>query len=324
MLNTKETRVRNKPMIAVSSCLLGNNVRFNGANSHKKMITEELAFIFDYQPVCPEMSAGFGVPREPIYLELKENDNIVAMKHDQVTDVSAQLQQGVDKAASSLQDIDGFILKKSSPSCGNGSVKLYNDKHGIIHNKADGFFVAYVKKHCPLVPLEDEGRLNDSYLKEHFIKRVLLTRQAKNEVLHAQSINELMAFHTRHKIILRLHHPDAQKALGRLLANGHRQNFELVKKSYYEMFLMALQRVATRGKHHTILQRMLREINKLISKQERDDLQHKIKQYHLGILPLAVPVEIIKHYLTRYDIEFLAQQSYLNLYPESLGLMSKM
>jgi uncharacterized protein YbbK (DUF523 family)/uncharacterized protein YbgA (DUF1722 family) len=315
--------MNHKIKVGVSSCLLGNNVRFNGANAHKKLVSQELAELFDYHVLCPEITAGFGVPREPIYLEGVAG-KIRVMTTDTKIDVTNNLKKGCQKVLTDLPSLSGFILKKSSPSCGQESVKIYSKKKGIIHTKADGKFVESLKEKYPLMPIEDEGRLNDPYLKEHFIKRIFLTAEAKNAVTKAKDFKVLQAFHTRHKIMLRLHHPVNQKILGRLVADNCREDFEAVKAEYLEVFLQSFQKVAERGNHHTVLQRILREINKLISDEERADLQVKLKRFYDGILPLAVPFEMVQHYLTHYKIDFLAQQSYLNLYPHSLGLMSKM
>ena len=314
-----------KILVATSSCLLGNNVRFNGANSHKKLITETLGSVFNLLPICPELAAGFGVPRPPIRLQqLLDNKNHQVISHDHQKNVTTALEKASLSIIDKLPVINGFILKKGSPSCGAGSVKLYNERQGIISYKEDGVFVAQVKKKLPLLPIEDEGRLNDAYLKEHFIKRVFLTYEANRNIFQANNISDLMAFHARHKILLRLHHPDNQKILGRMLSEVTEATFKQIKQEYYSLFLASFLKVAKRGNHFTILQRVLREINKLISKVERADLQKKIELFRAEKLPLAVPVEIIKHYLIRYNIEYLKQQSYLNLYPENLGLMSDM
>ncbi|MCF6766885.1 DUF523 and DUF1722 domain-containing protein [Thiotrichales bacterium 19S11-10] len=313
----------NNPIpIAVSSCLLGNNVRFNGANSHKKMITEELATLFDFHPICPEMFAGLGVPRKPIFLEKNSDDKIRVRQHETNKDLTDKLVVSAKSLIQKLPEVYGFILKKSSPSCGNGTVKLFTESHDMIHNKADGVFLSVLKEAKPLIPIEDEGRLNDPGLKEHFIKRVLLTYEVTELVKNCQSVSQLITFHTRHKMILRLHHPVNQKALGRLVASADTADLSQVLKEYYSLFLLSFQKVAKRGNHFTILQRILREINRLITKAEKENLQQKITAYRDGLLPLSVPVEMIKHYLIRYDIDFLKQQSYLNLYPENLGLMN--
>tara|TARA_R110001632_G_scaffold114041_4_gene225230 strand:- start:118 stop:1065 length:948 start_codon:yes stop_codon:yes gene_type:complete len=312
-----------KIKVGVSSCLLGNDVRFNGSNSHKKLVTNDLAELFEYHAVCAEIAAGFGVPREPIYLE-SSSGKIKVMTADTKVDVTDSLNKGCQKVLRGLPLLSGFILKKASPSCGQNTVKLYTEKKDVIHTKADGKFVEALKNKYPFMPIEDEGRLNDPYLKEHFIKRVFLTYEAKNKVLAAKDFNELKIFHTRHKIILRLHHPINQKILGRLIADNSKNNFDLIKEQYLDIFLSSFQKVALRGNHYTILQRLLRDINKLISDEERADLQDTLKRFYDGVLPLAVPFEMVRHYLKRYKIDFLEKQSYLNLYPHNLGLMSKM
>jgi uncharacterized protein YbbK (DUF523 family)/uncharacterized protein YbgA (DUF1722 family) len=310
--------------VATSSCLLGNNVRFNGANCHKKFLTKDLSEIFNLTPICPEVAAKLGVPRPPIRLVQAGGDSVIAESHKNNIDLTQRIEEASNKILDSLSGICGYILKKGSPSCGSGSVKLYNLKQGILSHKEDGVFVKALRNRYPLLPIEDEGRLNDAYLREHFIKRVYLTHEINKRFETLNTISELMDFHTRHKILLRLHHSDNQKELGNLLSNHKNLDIEKLKREYKQLFLASFVKVASRGKHHSILQRMLREINKLITKEERASFQSKLKLFYDEKLPLAVPVEMIKHYLIRYDIKYLKNQSYLNLYPDDLALMSNM
>lgn len=312
--------------IATSSCLLGNNVRHNGTNCHNKILTQNLAQVFDFKPICPELVAGFGVPRKSIRLQQNQNSNqaVAVTNGKQSFDVTKAIQKACDTIFDHLPDIYGFILKKSSPSCGFESVKRYNEKNNVISRKSDGLFVQHIRQRMPYIPFEHEGRLNDPYLKEHFIKRVFLHYEARHHVLEAESINDLMHFHARHKMLLKLHHPPNQKQLGQILAQHNLENFAAVKQHYHDLFLQSFMKVAKPGHHVTILQRLLRQINRKISQKQRVDFETKIKLFYERKLPLAVPVEMIKHHLLRHDIAYLKRQSYLNLYPECLALKSMM
>ncbi len=320
---TRKSSTSMKPIIAISSCLLGNNVRFNGSNSNNKMLGETFSDIFSYRIICPEVFAGLGIPRKPIYLQ-QYNQNILVLENDTSRDLTSTLDDACLTLVQKMKDVDGFILKKNSPSCGNKSVKVYNQEKNVIYNKANGRFVDTIERVIPNAVIEDEGRLNDPYLKEHFIKRVFLNAEVKSNHLNIITINDLMNFHLRHKMLMRLHNPDKQKLLGQLIAQSNHVAIEILKKKYFEIFVTIFEKVARKGHHVNILQRILREINKNINAEQRQDLQVKIKQFHDEVIPLAVPVEMIKHYLIRYRIEYLLKQSYLNLYPENLGLMSKM
>lgn len=301
-----------KPIIAISSCLLGNNVRFNGSNSNNKMLGETFSDIFSYRIICPEVFAGLGIPRKPIYLQ-QYNQNILVLENDTSRDLTSTLDDACLTLVQKMKDVDGFILKKNSPSCGHKSVKVYNHQKNVICNKANGRFVDTIERVIPNAVIEDEGRLNDPYLKEHFIKRVFLNAEVKSNHLNIITINDLMNFHLRHKMLMRLHNPDKQKLLGQLIAQSNHVAIEILKKKYFEIFVTIFEKVARKRHHVNILQRILREINKNINAEQRQDLQIKIKQFHDEIIPLAVPVEMIKHYLIRYRIEYLLKQSYLNL-----------
>ena len=309
-----------KILLGISSCLIGNNVRYNGGNANKKFFTTDWGEIFKYIPICPEVASGFGVPREPIYLE--SNNNIITVKTvDTKKDVTKNIYSGCEKVLSSLPDISGFVLKKASPSCGVGTVKVYNNKKGILTSKADGKFCELLKIKYPYLPIEDEGRLNDPKLREHFIKRVFLLHQAKVMLKEAKNLLELQSFHRKHKFILRLHSPIGQRRLGKLLCKQE-ISIEKLKEKYFNLFITLFDKVAKHGQHYSILQRLLKDINKLISKEEKVSLHKNIKLFYKGIMPLVVPIELINQYVLKYDIKILKEQSYLNLYPKELGLVN--
>ena len=307
-----------KPQVGLSSCIAGENVRFNGANCHKKLITGKLAAFFDYHPVCPEVSAGLPVPRPAMHLV--ENGDSLEVQAENGEILTADMEASAWRIITRLgRNLDGFILKKGSPSCGPGNTRRYTARQTLRHRHQDGIFATALKQAFPLLPLEDEGRLNDAGLREHFVKRVMLHHQARHEVLEATDLQHLLDFHTRHKLLLKLHHPDYARQLGQWLAAGTAQNWEQFKADYFERFMQAFVSPAGRGQHFQMLQRALRHINKQLGQAERADLQARLQAYYERRLPLAVPIELIRHYLVYYDLPFLASQSYLTLGAEAAG-----
>lgn len=310
-----------KIAVGVSACLLGQNVRFNGGNSHQAYLTKTLADYFDFKKVCPEVSAGLGVPRKPVYFQSAQQ-TIQVIEHDTGQDYTEKLTQTAEELIQNFPRVYGFILKKNSPSCGIGNVKIYDQNHVPIKEKADGIFVQVLKKHFPYLPIEDEGRLNDPYLREHFIKSVFLHYALDKEFLTAPDLNACIAFHTRHKMLLRLHHPELRKRLGQLLAQKNVDLHDL-KVQYADLFMQAIRRVARRRQHHTVLLRIFKSINKQLTLAQRENMQKVLKKYYKGLVPLAVPMELIRHFLNVYSIPFLEIQRYINPYPDELGLMAE-
>lgn len=312
-----------KILLGVSSCLLGNNVRFNGANSHKSFITKHLAEYFDYQAVCPEVAAGFGVPRPAMFMvsDLTAGNRVVS--HKDKGDKTDQLKDGIEKIFSKLPKVYGFILKSKSPSCGVKTARVFNDRHDYTGEKVDGLFVEALRTKYPLMPLEDEGRLNDHNLREAFIKQVYCYYDVQENLMTAKSIEEMMSFHARHKSLLRLHSHATKTLLGNMIANAKKDaNLDELKATYEKAFMEAVRKPVKRGHHYMALQNMLRKINPNLSKSERKYVQDVLERYRKSQIPLTVPIELIKFYLIKFDLPYLMNQSYLNPYPDALGLMN--
>lgn len=310
--------------VGISACLLGHNVRFNGSNCHKKWLTKTLSQYFDYQVVCPEVTAGLGVPRKTMFLvqdQAVEQPKLI-MRDDNHSELSDQLKEASQKLLKMCADVSGFIVKRGSPSCGLASAKLYNDKFNVLRHNADGMFVRCLKAQFPYLPIEDEGRLNDLVIREHFIKRIYLYHAAQVMLKTVSSIAELEAFHVRHKMLLRLHNPINQRYLGRLIAQEEaKHQLDFIKQHYFLRFIQSFNKPAKPSQHYALLQRCFRTVNRCISKTDRADIQQNLQAYLDQIVPLAVPIALLRHYAQRYQQVFLQQQSYLYPYPDELALM---
>lgn len=310
----------NKIPMGVSSCLIGNNVRYNGGNCHKSYITGVYANYFDYKVVCPEVAAGLGVPRVTLFLVEDIQKNILAVKtnktHEDVTD---KIKQAVERLISNLDTVYGFILKAKSPSCGVQTARVFGEDHGYTGLKADGLFVRALKEYDPLLPIEDDGKLMDKSLRDHFLRKVFCYYDLKTNFIACSNIAEMMDYHSKHKVLLRMHNNKVKKILGNMLSEaGNKADIEEIKQEYIKIFMQAIEKPAKRGSHYMALQNVLREINKNVSKSQRQYLQEVLNKYKDCKVSWEVPVSIIKMYLLELDLPYLEKQSYLNPYPDEL------
>ncbi|KEI35272.1 YbgA family protein [Allofrancisella frigidaquae] len=306
--------------IGVSSCLIGNNVRFNGGNCHKSYITGVYANYFDYKVVCPEIAAGLGVPRPTLFLVEDATKNFLAVKtskmHDDMTD---KINSGIEQIISKLDTVYGFILRTKSPSCGVQTARVFDAQHNYTGTKADGIFVKALREYDPLLPLEDDGRLTDKTLRDHFLRKVFCYYDLKTTFMNCENIAQMMEYHSKHKVLLRLYNNKLKKELGNMLSDYSQSlNLQTLKSKYIEFFMQAMDKPVGRGAHYMALQNVLREINKKISKSQRQYLQEILNKYKDSKVAWDVPVSIIKMYLLELELPYLNKQSYLNPYPDDL------
>ncbi|AIT09445.1 hypothetical protein LO80_05345 [Candidatus Francisella endociliophora] len=309
----------NKIPMGVSSCLVGNNVRYNGGNCHKSYITGVYANYFDYKVVCPEVAAGLGVPRPTLFLveDLKGNHLVKTNKTHK--DVTTDINLAVNRLISKLDTIYGFILKAKSPSCGVETARVFDEVHNYTGKKTDGLFVQALRKYDPLLPVEDDGRLTDKALRDHFLRKVFCYYDLKTSFMACTNITEMMEYHSKHKVLLRMHNNKMKKVLGNMLSDaGKKVDIEEIKQKYISLFMQAIEKPAKRGSHYMALQNVLREINKKISKSQRQYLQEVLNKYKDCKVSWEVPVGIIRMYLLELELPYLSKQSYLNPYPDEL------
>ena len=315
-----------KILVGVSSCLVGNNVRYNSGNCHKSYITKNYSQYFDYKVVCPEVNVGFGVPRKTMFLVENIQKDILKVKINKTNiDVTTQLQNGCNDLINKLDEkIYGFILKAKSPSCGVETARVFDIENNYTGKKADGLFVRALKKYDPLLPLEDDGKLNDFSLREHFLTRVFCYYDLCNVFMKIENISEMEKYHSKHKILLRCYNNLAKKKLGKLIANiKDKSEIENVKKQYIEIFMNAISKPLTNSHHYMALQNTLRKINKQITKPQRQYIQDILIKYKDGKVTKNVPTSIIQIYLLELDIPYLKNQSYLNPYPKSMNFIEE-
>jgi len=306
--------------VGVSACLLGEPVRYDGGHKHDHYIAGTLGKFFSFVPVCPEVECGMPTPREAMRLEgdpaaprlmtrLSRID-----KTDQMLAFCSRRLRELDKA-----DLCGFIFKKDSPSSGLFRVKVYGDG-GMATKSGSGIFAAAVAGHFPLLPLEEEGRLNDPAIRENFIERIFSYRRWKDFITEGCTVGRLVEFHAAHKLLLMAHSPEAYRTLGQLAARAREFDPQLLAARYEELFMKGLALHATVRKHTNVLQHIMGYFKKLLSPAEKEELLAVIMQYHERLVPLIVPLTLIRHYVGKYEQQYLQQQVYLAPHPAELML----
>jgi uncharacterized protein YbgA (DUF1722 family)/uncharacterized protein YbbK (DUF523 family) len=306
--------------IGVSACLLGNQVRYDGGHQRDAFITGTLSTFVEFVPVCPEVEMGLGVPRETLRLE-KDGEETRLVAPASGTDHTGRMATFARQRVEALEaeDLSGFILKKNSPSCGLFRVKRYAAT-GMPEKNGRGFFAAALKERFPLLPIEEDGRLNDPVLRESFIERAFAYRRLQRTFKPGWKRGELVAHHTREKLLLMAHAPEAYRKLGRLIGEMDRHDPEDLSREYIEGFMQALEEEATRQRHTNVLQHMLGFFKRDLDAETRRELANHVEDYRQGIVPLLVPLALMRHQVRALDVKWLARQSYLEPQPNELML----
>ena len=305
--------------VGVSSCLLGQPVRFDGGHKRHDFVVDLLGAFADYVPVCPEIELGLGAPRETLRLIRRGDDirMVMANGQDHTDAMRAYSRQRVEKL--SAEDLDGYILKRDSPSCGMERVKIHGAAGAPARN-GRGLFAEALIERFPLLPVEEEGRLSDPRLRENFIERLFAYRRLKDLFKGRWTVGALVAFHTAHKLVLLAHSPEAYRQLGRLVAGAKNNARAELRASYEQGFMRALAVVATRARHTNVLQHMAGYFRDRLDQGSRLELADAIEEYRQGRLPLIVPITLVKHHVRATGQSYLSGQIYLQPHPRELML----
>lgn len=306
--------------IGISSCLLGELVRFDGGHKRDPFLTETVGPLVEWVPVCPEVEAGCGTPRETMRLErLSHEVRLITTKTK--TDLTERLTSWSAKRVRELEDEDlsGHVLKKDSPSCGMERVKIY-DVHGTAARTGRGLFAEQLLARFPSLPVEEEGRLSDPRLRENFIERVFAYRRVRALFSGRWTMGGLVAFHTAHKLVVMAHSNEAYLALGRLVAGAKARPRTEVAREYTSRFMEALAIVSTPKRHANVLMHMAGYFKKTLDADSRHELLETIDAYRTGLVPLIVPITLLRHHVRREGVAYLAGQVYLDPHPRELML----
>jgi uncharacterized protein YbgA (DUF1722 family)/uncharacterized protein YbbK (DUF523 family) len=305
--------------IGVSSCLLGQNVRFDGGHKKDDFVTGSLGRWVEFVPVCPEVEVGMGIPRPTIRLE-RRGQAIHLVDPKNGVDHTEAMRTWARRRVSEIeaQDLCGYVLKKDSPSCGMERVRVY--AKGAPSKAGRGIFAEELLARMPLLPVEEEGRLNDPQLRENFVERVFAYRRLKDLFRGRWTVGDVVRFHTAEKLLLLAHEPEGYRQLGRIVAHAKDVPRDEFPARYGEIFMRAMARPATPGKQANVLQHMAGYFKDALSSDEKAELQDAIRDYRKRLVPLVVPLTLIRHHVRKLRVDYLEGQTHLAPHPKELML----
>lgn len=306
--------------MGISSCLLGNEVRFDGGHKRDRFITDLLGRFVEWVPVCPEVEVGMGTPRPALRL-VGAGDDVRMIEIKSQRDHTPAMRTYSKRRVRALRALDlrGYVFKKDSPSCGMTRVKIYPES-GMPRREGTGLYASALMEAFPNLPVEDEGRLNDAKLRENFIERVFAYQRIRELFRGRWTSGQVVDFHTAHKLQLMAHSTVAYRELGRLVATVKRMNRSSFRDRYESGFMAALKPVATPGRTANMLQHAAGHLKKFLDSASRSELSELIHDYRKGLVPLIVPVTLIGHHARRYEVDYLIGQVFLQPHPKELML----
>ncbi len=309
-----------KIRLGISTCLLGENVRYDGGHKLDRFLADTLGQYVEYIPVCPEVECGLPVPREAMHLKGDpESPRLVTFRTKQ--DMTERMVSWAKKRVVELEKegLCGFIFKSDSPSSGMERIRVYNKK-GMSVKKGVGMFARIFMDHFPLLPVEDEGRLHDPKLRENFVERIFTLKRWREVLAKRESRGNLVDFHTQHKLLILSHSPKHYQILGKLVAQVKGIPLKELYQKYQNILMQALQLKTTPKKNANVLMHMMGYFKAQLSSDEKQELLEVIDHYRREYIPLIVPITLINHYVRKYDQSYLKQQVYLNPHPLELQL----
>lgn len=313
--------------VGISSCLMGDEVRFNGGHKRSRFCTDVLSQYFSFVPICPEVAIGMGIPRPAIRLvsDSSHEDSPVYARgvDDPSLDVTNDLRTYGEQQAELHSDLCGYVFMQKSPSCGLFDVKRYL-ANGHPEGTRRGIYAeAFCNAH-PLLPIEEAGRLNDDGLCENFLVRVYTYHDWQAFSRQHYSAKDLLSFHARYKYLVMAHSIQHYKAIGKLLSDLKSTDLTSIGQTYFELLMTALAKPATRKMHTNTLMHLQGHLKRHVSSQDKSELTDIIDQYRRGIIPLVVPLTLLKHHLNHVEDDYAHQQVYLNPHPYELGLRNRL
>ena len=309
-----------KIKLGISTCLLGENVRYDGGHKLDRFLTDTLGQYVEYVPVCPEVECGLPVPRESMHLEGDpEFPQLVTSRTKQ--DMTERMVNWAKKRVVELEKegLYGFIFKSDSPSSGMERVRVYNEKDMPV-KKGVGMFARIFMEHYPLLPAEDEGRLHDPKLRENFVERIFTLKRWREVLAKREGRGNLVDFHTQHKLLILSHSPKHYQIMGKLVAKAKEIPLKDLFQQYQNILMEALQLKTTPKKNANVLMHMMGYFKEQLSSDEKQELLEVIDHYRQEYIPLIAPMTLINHYVRKYDQPYLKQQVYLNPHPLELQL----
>lgn len=314
---------KQKLRLGVSSCLLGAEVRYDGGHKLDRYLRDVIGIYADFVPVCPEVEVGLPTPRETLRLVKDEQGRTRLVFAKSGEDITERMEnwalQRVEQLAG--EDLDGYVFKSKSPSSGMERVRVY-DRNGVPHKEGAGVFARIFMERFPLLPVEEEGRLNDPRLRENFIASIFTLQRFRRVLEEDGGYGSLVDFHTRHKLLLLSHSQLHYREMGRLVARGRELSFADFLERYKNLLMKTLKLKTTLKKQINVLHHVLGYFKKDLSADEKQEVLEVIENYRQELVPLIVPITLLNHYVRKYDQAYLKQQVYLNPHPKELKLLN--
>jgi uncharacterized protein YbgA (DUF1722 family)/uncharacterized protein YbbK (DUF523 family) len=319
-------RDQHPPRIGISRCLLGDEVRYDGGHKRDPFLVSTFGRFVEWVAVCPEVEVGMGTPREAIQLVAGNNGAVSGAHPVRLVGVRSRedwTARMVTFAASRVRelksaDLAGYVLKKDSPSCGLERVRIHDGER--IMRTGRGLFAEALVGALPNLPIEEEGRLNDPVLRENFVERVFAYQRLRALFSGRWTIHSLVVFHSRHKLQLLSHSRQGYAELGRLVAGAVKHPRRDLNETYQRLFMATLARLATPGRHSDVMLHAIGHLKRLMQPGDRDELLIAIEDHRRGIVPLIVPITLLRHHVRRHDVGYLKDQTYLEPHPRELAL----
>ncbi|AZZ95935.1 DUF523 and DUF1722 domain-containing protein [Pseudoalteromonas sp. R3] len=311
----------NSPIkIGISACLAGDKVRFDSGHKRSNFCMDELAEYVEYVRFCPEVAIGLPIPRKTIRQVRVEDVIKVGPAHSDEDYAPELAEYGKKVSDEHGAQLSGYIFCAKSPSCGMERVKIYNEAETGNTSEGIGIFAEQIMARNPLLPCEENGRLNDMHLRENFVMRVYVYKSWQELVASNPGLHELTTFHARHKYLLMSHNYEAYRELGRLLAEGKGTDLDELRGTYITGLMAALSRPARRKDQANTLSHLQGYFKKVLGKVEKQELCRAIDDYRIGQVPLQVPLTLLRHHLIMHPNDYLMQQVYFYPYPNELKL----
>ena len=304
-----------KPVIGVSSCLLGNEVRFDGGHKRHRFVSDVLSSHMSMKPVCPEMAIGLGTPRPTIRLQAIDGQVRLVMSKDNDVDLTETMQNYAENSLEQFSALDGFIFKKGSPSCGAWRVPVVVHKDGHKRNDGTGIFAEAFMNRFPWIPVEEEGRLNDDGLRQNFIERVYALHRWHSIEDADSNMKAFIEFHASHKLMLMARSPADYQRLGQFVAQTSQKTLKSRRQEYLLKFMQAMRKPYSKGKHVNVLMHIMGYLKEDLNSADKAELLAHFEAYRNNQLPWISLVVLLKHYLRKYPSPYISQQHYLNPCP---------
>jgi uncharacterized protein YbgA (DUF1722 family)/uncharacterized protein YbbK (DUF523 family) len=309
-----------RPRLAVSSCLLGQAVRYDGRHKRHAWLVDVLGRCVDFVPLCPEVSIGLGIPREPVHLTGDPGHPRVRAVSNPERDITDELQAEGHAVAATLGGVSGYVFKSRSPSCGLFHVDVLIESGRTVRS-GQGVYARIIEKAHPCLPLEEESRLDNAVLRENFVNRLYTYHRWLSLCAAGLSAQRLLEFHARHKYLLMAHSPDVYQRLGRLLSRLRDVDLPVLAREYLAGLMTGLMQDSGTPRHINVLQHILGYLKRSITATDKAELIAVLEAYRHRQIPLAVPVMCLRRHVHCCSDVYIGIQGYLWPYPDELELL---